>query len=240
VKRFFPNTNPIAKRFCIDPTNKTYWFTIVGVVADMHRSGLLERPAIPEYSGPYLASPIGRADLPVRAKGDPLRLAAAVRREISAVIPSAMIAGVSTADGQLGGFTAQHRLQAWLLIAFAMLGLALAGRDLRTGALHRGRAHTRDWGAGGTRRDAGGCRRAGYQSGDALTPRRNRAWSWPRGIAHASHLASAVQRRGDGSDDVQCRGNHAGASCRRRVLPPCTASSRHRPRSRAQRGLSRR
>ena len=88
MKRFFPNTNPIAKRFCIDPTNKTYWFTIVGVVADMHRSGLLERPAIPEYSVPYLASPIGRADLPVRAKGDPLRLAAAVRREISAVIPS--------------------------------------------------------------------------------------------------------------------------------------------------------
>ena len=42
--------DPIGKRFCIDPTNKTYWYEIVGVVGDMHRQGL-ERRTVPEYFG---------------------------------------------------------------------------------------------------------------------------------------------------------------------------------------------
>ena len=40
VRRFFPSEDPIGKRFCIDPTNKTYWYTIVGVVGDMRRQGM--------------------------------------------------------------------------------------------------------------------------------------------------------------------------------------------------------
>jgi putative ABC transport system permease protein len=125
AKRFFPNEDPVGKRFCVDPTNKTYWYTIVGVVGDMHRSGL-ERRAIPEYYGPYLPSPNGRADLLVRVNGDPLRLAPAVRREVARAIPSVIIASVSTADALLGDFGAQRRLQTWLLTAFASLALILA------------------------------------------------------------------------------------------------------------------
>lgn len=34
VRRCFPNEDPIGRRFCIDPANKTYWFEIVGVAGD--------------------------------------------------------------------------------------------------------------------------------------------------------------------------------------------------------------
>ena len=74
VRRFFPAEDPIGRKFCIDPTNKTYWYTIVGIVGDMHRQGL-EHDVIPEYFGPYIPSPTGRADLLVRTSRDPLALA---------------------------------------------------------------------------------------------------------------------------------------------------------------------
>jgi putative ABC transport system permease protein len=126
VHRFFRGEDPIGKRFCIDPTNKTYWYEIVGVVGNMHRQGL-ERTAIPEYYGPYIPSPNGRVDLLVKAKGDPLALAPLLRNEVTRALPAVAVASVGTADAQLGGFSAQRRLQTWLLTMFALLALALAG-----------------------------------------------------------------------------------------------------------------
>jgi predicted permease len=125
VRRFFPADNPIGKHFCIDPTNKTYWYTIVGVVGDMRRQGLAKQ-AIAQYFGPWFPPPMGRADLLVRTSGDPLAIANAVRREINATVPGAIIASVSTVDEQLGAFEAQRDFQALLLAMFATLGITLA------------------------------------------------------------------------------------------------------------------
>jgi predicted permease len=125
VKRFFPGENPVGKTFCIDPTNKTYWYVIVGVVGDMHRQGL-ERAAIAEYYTSYVPSPGGRADLLVRTTGDPLAAAATVRQTIASVYPRAIIPTVSTVDRQLGDFGAQRSFQTWLLTLFAALAVVLA------------------------------------------------------------------------------------------------------------------
>ena len=118
VRRFFPHADPLGKRFCIDPTNKTYWYVIVGVVGDMHRQGQ-ERRAIPQYFGPYVPSPTGRADLLVRTKGDPLAMVATVRQVIGAEIPGIIIPTTSTVDRDLGSFHAARYFQTWLLTAFA-------------------------------------------------------------------------------------------------------------------------
>lgn len=125
VRRFFADEDPIGKKFCVDPTNKTYWYEIVGVVGDMHRSGL-ERASIPEYYGPYFPSPGGRADLVVRAERDPLLLVATIRREVTRALPNVVIVSASTAESQLGDFGAQRRFQTWLLTGFALLALTLA------------------------------------------------------------------------------------------------------------------
>jgi putative ABC transport system permease protein len=125
VRRFFPDVDPIGKRFCIDPTNKTYWYEIVGVVGNMRRKGL-ERATIPEYYGPYFPSANGRADLVVRTSGDPLALASTIRSEVARALPTGLIVTVSTVDTMLGDFTAQRRLQTWLLTLFAVLAVVIA------------------------------------------------------------------------------------------------------------------
>jgi predicted permease len=125
AKRFFPGEDAVGRKFCIDPTNKTYWYEIVGVVGDMHRQGLDRRP-IPEYYGPWILSPNGRADLLLRTSGDPLALASSVREVARSVIPGVTVVSASTADALLGDFSAQRRLQTWLLSVFALLALTLA------------------------------------------------------------------------------------------------------------------
>lgn len=125
ARRFFATEDPIGKRFCIDPTNKTYWYVIVGVVGDMHRQGL-EKQTIPEYFGSYIPRPNGRVDLVVRTRRDPLGAALEVRRVVAATIPRVLMGRVATAEQQLGDFSAARHLQTWLLSLFAVLALALA------------------------------------------------------------------------------------------------------------------
>src|SRR6185436_17231173 len=117
--------DPIGKTFCIDPTNKTYWHVIVGVVADMHRQGL-ESQAIPEYFGALIPMPSARSDLVVRTEGDPLAMAATIRQVVKSTLPGSLIPSVTTADVGLGAFAAQRRFQTWLLTLFAALALGLA------------------------------------------------------------------------------------------------------------------
>jgi putative ABC transport system permease protein len=125
VRRFLPGQNPIGERFCVDPTNKTYCYEIVGVAGDMHRSGP-ERAAIPQYFGPYFPVPSGRADLVVRTRGNPLAVAGTVREIVNRTVPGTLMPSITTADAALGQLTAQRGLQTWLLSLFAGLALALA------------------------------------------------------------------------------------------------------------------
>jgi predicted permease len=125
ARRFFPGEEALGKRFRTADRNKAYWYEIVGVIGDMHRQGL-ERDLIPEYFGPLIPSGNSRADLLVRTTGDPLALAASLRREVNAVLPGATVVSMATADALLGGFSALRRLQTWLLTAFSLLALVLA------------------------------------------------------------------------------------------------------------------
>jgi predicted permease len=123
VKRFFPGENPVGRRFCIDPTGKTYWYEIVGVVGDMHRQSL-ERQPIPEYFQIFL--PRTNAELLVRTSGDPLSVAPSVRRLVRDAFPGAIVLAVTTVDRRLGALSARRRFQTSLLATFASLALVLA------------------------------------------------------------------------------------------------------------------
>ena len=125
VKRYLPGKNPIGERFCIDPTAKTYWYKIVGVIGDMHRQGR-EKAAVPEFFGPFVASPSARVDMIVRTRGNPLAAATAIKQTIAAVIPDAQVPQTGTVADGLSDFSAQRTLQTWLLAAFAGLALLLA------------------------------------------------------------------------------------------------------------------
>jgi predicted permease len=126
VRRFFPTEDPVGKTFCIDPTDRPYWYVVVGVVGDMQRQGL-DHGAIPEYFGALVPQPSAKGDLLVRTRGNPLAAAAAIRRIVVAAYPGALVPAVSTLDRQLGESTAVRSLDAWLFSAFAGLALLLAG-----------------------------------------------------------------------------------------------------------------
>ncbi len=131
VQRFFPDRDPIGRRFYLGAPPKVYWYEIVGVVGDMHRQGL-EKGVIPEYFGSNLG---GSTDLVLRTDGNPLALAPAVRQEIRSVDRTLMILSVGTADRALGALSTARRFQTWLLAGFAAFALALAAVGLY-GLLH--------------------------------------------------------------------------------------------------------
>ena len=123
VRRFYPNENPVGRRFCIDPTGRTYWYQIVGVVGDMRRQGL-ERDPVPEYFQTFL--PRVTAELLVRTDAPPLAAAASVRNVVTQIFPGVRIDEVTTAERRLGAPGAQRRFQTTLLTLFAVLALVLA------------------------------------------------------------------------------------------------------------------
>jgi putative ABC transport system permease protein len=129
VHRYFPNEAPIGKHFCIDPTNKTYWYMIVGVVGDMRRQGQA-KATIPEFYGAYVPMPNSRFDLVVRTQAEPMALSGNIRSAIERTLPDALIPSISTAENQLGDFNAQRDFQARLLTVFAALALLLAATGI--------------------------------------------------------------------------------------------------------------
>ena len=126
ARRFFPGADPIGKRFYEGQLTGNYsWYEIVGVVGDMHRQGLEQQP-VPEYFVPHIGGVSGNADLAVRTEKDPLSLIASVRQAILSVDRNALILNATTAEHQMGELSAQRRFQTWLLMLFAVLGLALS------------------------------------------------------------------------------------------------------------------
>jgi putative ABC transport system permease protein len=69
----------------------------------------------------------GWTNLTIRSAGDPLSLAAAVRREARAIDPDQPVAAVRTMEQVLNESVAAPRYRTWLLGLFAAVALILAG-----------------------------------------------------------------------------------------------------------------
>jgi len=123
VRRFFAGEDPVGKRFKEGgPERKDAWITIVGVVADMHRHGLETEP-MPEF---FFPSTEPTMDVAIRMNTDPTLLAPAVREAIRSTYASAIVLKMETVEGLFGDLTAERRLQAWLMAAFALAALVLS------------------------------------------------------------------------------------------------------------------
>src|SRR4029077_3173119 len=101
AQHLWPNQDPIGKQFReADGLPKHPWYSVVGVVADMHRQGL-ERQPIAQIFWPYFQRVSSTMDLVIRTSSDPTSLANALRLEVRSIDKGAAVFSVSTLERRL-------------------------------------------------------------------------------------------------------------------------------------------
>jgi putative ABC transport system permease protein len=126
AKRYFPDEDPIGKRFTFGrPGPNTRWITIVGVVRDTKRQGV-ERPIRIESWMPLAQRPSGSMELVLRTTGDPLLLSNAVRKAVWSIDSDMPIPTIRTMEQVMSERVAQRRLNMVLLGLFASVALILS------------------------------------------------------------------------------------------------------------------
>ena len=139
ARRYFPNEDPLGKHLKMGinqpPLGATNnrglfeWSQIVGIVSDV--KSLNPHPeAVPEVYQSYWQWPMQNPTLLLRTTGDPLTLAAAIRRETKAVIPNLPSPIIRTMDDLLSETVAPTRIQTALLSLFAGIALLLSAVGL--------------------------------------------------------------------------------------------------------------
>jgi putative ABC transport system permease protein len=126
AKRFWPGEDAVGRRFRYGtgPGNQAPWITIVGVVADMRRTGY-DNPVRYETFLPHAQRTTGALTLVVRTAGDPLAIAASVRGAVRAMDADQPVYEVLSMDQLLSNMIAQRRFSMALLATFAALALVL-------------------------------------------------------------------------------------------------------------------
>jgi predicted permease len=122
ARRYWPQGDALGKRvnFCsLDP--KPCWFSIIGIVGNVHQFGLDGGPTYDAYFAggwtPYLV---------VHTTSDPAKLAAGIMDVVHKVDPNLPIAHITTMDGLISDSVSPRRFSAVLAGIFAALALLLA------------------------------------------------------------------------------------------------------------------
>jgi predicted permease len=129
AQRFFPDQNPIGKRFYFgshDPDG----LAIAGVVrATRYRT--LRGELVPNVFEPLVASELrGATHFAIRASIDPKLLSEAVRRAVASVDPAVPLIAFRTQDDLIDGLLRTERLLSFVSGAFGVVALALAAIGL--------------------------------------------------------------------------------------------------------------
>jgi putative ABC transport system permease protein len=125
AERWFPGENPLGKELFVWGQN----WQVIGVAADIREFGLAtEFPAV-FYMSSRQVTP-DRMQLLIRTVGEPLDLAADLRRTVWDFDRSIPIAGLRTMETRIGDSLAQPRFRMMLVGLFAGMALILASTGL--------------------------------------------------------------------------------------------------------------
>ena len=130
ARTLWPGASAVGKRFRVSlPGQQPSWGEIVGIVGNIRHSGLESESDRQVYFS-YQQFTDGRIALVVRGHGDVRAVPAAVLRAIRSVNPDQPVYDVRTMDDVLARSTAQRRLNAAVVVVFAISALVLAGVGL--------------------------------------------------------------------------------------------------------------
>jgi putative ABC transport system permease protein len=121
ARLYWPNEDPIGKRLKIISSP---WMSVVGVVGDVHHTGLSTLPN-PEIYLSHLQEPQTSLAVMIRTSVDPLQLATAARERVQLLDKDQPVT-VTTMEEIFSQSVAGQRFNALLLGVFAALALILA------------------------------------------------------------------------------------------------------------------
>ena len=127
ARRFFPNEDPIGKRFMFghpSATNASKWYTIVGVVGDTKLYGLAN-PARLEVYVSYRQRPANAMGLLVKSGVDPAALTSSIREAVHSIDKDQPIFAIVTMKELVSDSVATRRMTLVLLGLFSGLALIL-------------------------------------------------------------------------------------------------------------------
>ena len=129
ARKFWPNEDPLGKRFRFNLIGGSFrFFQIVGIVDDVKQMGL-DEPAKEEMYFPYWQAQgnyMVPSTLVVHTRGDPTSVARAVREAVWSVDRDQPVSEIATMDDILDREVEPRRVQAVLLGGLAALALTLA------------------------------------------------------------------------------------------------------------------
>src|SRR5262245_5854988 len=132
ARRYFSDQDPIGQLVTIEgPQNpNARWMTIVGVVADVKQSYVMEMMEKEIYPSIYVPQALPSMALVARAMDSPLSLLSAVRAEVRKLDRDLPVYNIQTMDQALGATLKRERFTMLLLSVFAAVALALAAVGL--------------------------------------------------------------------------------------------------------------
>ena len=126
ARQFFPNQDPIGRRFGLGPDNDNR-YEIVGVAANS-RYNSLRSETVPAFYQPY--RPGGTVHFAIRTTMDPAALADAVRKAVAAVDPAVPLTEFHTQAALIDRLLRTERLLGFVSGAFGLVALTLAAIGL--------------------------------------------------------------------------------------------------------------
>jgi len=125
-RQYWPNEDPVGKRVTGD--NGQTWYTIVGVVGDVHEFGV-DRPAAMEIYVPQTEAPSPNTLL-VRTTADARAMAQMIARAVHDVDGQAAVSRIKTLEQAHSESMKSPRVTASLLGIFALLALVIAAAGI--------------------------------------------------------------------------------------------------------------
>jgi putative ABC transport system permease protein len=129
ARKFWPGDDPIGKRIKIGPPDNNPWLTIVGVVQDIHQTGLEYPIGFTVYEP--LAQSVGNDEsVAIRTQGDPAAIISEVRSELHRIEPTLLVDKIETMDQRIEDSVSPRKLNLFLFGLFSALALVLASIGL--------------------------------------------------------------------------------------------------------------
>ena len=127
AKKFWPDADPVGRRFRLALGEPADWFTVIGVAPDIWRNNLDDdQPPLPGAFVPYPYAPTQNTGFTIRASGDPAALTASIRGEIRASDPTLAIFAVRSMEEVRTTSFWQYRLFGYMFGIFGAAALFLA------------------------------------------------------------------------------------------------------------------